>query len=62
MAMIRERFDAGGVIAGLVFVALGIVFLLDRLDVWDLRFEVLWPAVLVGAGVLIVIGALLRRP
>ncbi len=59
--MIRERFDAGGVIAGLVFIALGAVFLLDRLEVWDLRFDVIWPAVLVGAGVLLVLGALLRR-
>lgn len=59
--MIRERLDTDGVIAGLIFIALGVAFLLDRLDVWDLRFEVIWPAVLVGVGVLIVLGALLRR-
>jgi len=59
--MIRERLDTGGVIAGLIFIALGVAFLLDRLDVWDLRFEVIWPAVLVGVGVLIVLGALPRR-
>jgi hypothetical protein len=59
--MIRERFDAGGVIAGLIFIILGAVFLLDRLDVWDLRFEVIWPAVLVAVGVLVVLGALVRR-
>ncbi len=59
--MMRERLDVGGVVAGLVFVALGGVFLLDRLEVWDLRFDVVWPAVLVGVGVLVVLGALLRR-
>lgn len=59
--MIRGRFDAGGIVAGLVFVALGVVFLLDRLEVWDLRFDVVWPAVLVGVGVLVVLGALLPR-
>jgi hypothetical protein len=59
--MIRERLDPSGVIAGLIFIALGVVFLLDRLEVWDLRFEVIWPAVLVGVGGLIVLGALLRR-
>jgi hypothetical protein len=59
--MIRERLDPSGVVAGLIFIALGVVFLLDRLEVWDLRFEVIWPAVLVGVGGLIVLGALLRR-
>jgi hypothetical protein len=59
--MIRERLDTSGVIAGLIFIGLGVVFLLDRLDVWDLRFEIIWPAVLVGVGALIVLGALLRR-
>jgi len=59
--MIRARFNPTGFVAGLIFIALGAVFLLDRTDVWDLRFEVLWPAVLVGVGALVVIGALLRR-
>jgi len=59
--MIRERLDPTGLIAGLAFIALGAVFLLDRLDVWDLRFEVVWPAVLVGVGALVVLSALLRR-
>lgn len=59
--MIRDRFDAGGVIAGLVFIALGVIFLLDRLDVWELRFDIVWPAVLIGVGVVVLVGALLRR-
>ena len=59
--MIRERFNLSGVVMGLIFIALGAVFLLDRLEVWDLRFEVVWPGVLVGVGVLVVLGALLRR-
>ena len=59
--MIHERLNPSGVVAGLLFIALGAVFLLDRLDVWNLRFEVVWPLVLVGVGVLVVLGALLRR-
>ncbi|MEZ4554727.1 MAG: hypothetical protein AB7I38_08360 [Dehalococcoidia bacterium] len=59
--MIRERFNASGVIAGLIFIALGAALLLEHLDVWELRLEVVLPAFLVGIGVLVVLGALLRR-
>lgn len=59
--MTRERVNPNGIVAGLLFIALGGAFLLDRLDIWDLRFEVVWPSVLVGAGILVVLGALLRR-
>jgi len=59
--MIRERFNAGGVIAGLIFIVLGAALLLEQLDVWELRLQVVLPAFLVGVGVLIVLGALLGR-
>jgi len=59
--MIRERFNPAGVIAGLLFIALGTALLLQHLDVWELELDVVLPVVLVGVGVLVVIGALLRR-
>lgn len=59
--MTTHRPDVTGIAAGLLFVALGAVFLLDRLDVWDVRLDVVWPAALVGVGALIVLGALFRR-
>lgn len=59
--MIQERFNVSGVVAGLLFIALGAGLLLQHLDVWDLDLEVVLPALLVGVGVLTVIGALLRR-
>jgi LiaI-LiaF-like transmembrane region len=37
-------------VAGLVFVALGVLFLLEALDVFDLRGAYLWPAVLIAVG------------
>ena len=59
--MTSERFDAGGVVAGGLFVVLGILFLLDELDVWGLESAVVWPLVLIGLGLAIGLGALRRR-
>lgn len=54
------RYDIGAGIAGLAFVLLGTAFLLDTLDVVQLRFEVILPigAIVLGAGV--ILGSLLR--
>jgi hypothetical protein len=59
--MMRERFNSGGVIAGLAFVAFGAATLLEQLDVWELDLDLVLPAFLVGVGVLVVLGALFRR-
>ena len=42
---------------GLVFVVFGAAYLLDVMDVWDVRPIRLWPVVLIAIGVAIVAGA-----
>jgi len=39
--------------AGLLFVVLGVVFLLEQLNVFDLRAVYVWPVVLIVLGVAI---------
>ena len=55
-----RSYDLASVIAGLLFVALGAVFLLDRLEVWEARLSVVLPLVVIGLGVALLLGALLR--
>lgn len=57
----RRRYDFGMALAGLVFVAAGTVFLLDRLEVIDLRPGIALPAVLVGLGCSLVLSSIQRH-
>jgi phage shock protein PspC (stress-responsive transcriptional regulator) len=46
-----------GVLAGVILVLLGLAFLLDNMRLfWWLRLDVLWPLVLIGIGVLLLVG------
>ena len=47
--------------AGLALIALGGLFLLDRLDALDLRFGYLWPALLAAVGAILLASGLSRR-
>jgi len=49
-----RSYNRAAAIAGLVFVGLGIVFLLEALNVFELRARYVWPVVLIviGAAVL----------
>jgi hypothetical protein len=49
-----RRPDRLSLVAGLVFVAAGIVFLLDALEVWNLRGDYLVPIALIVLGVVVV--------
>ena len=64
--MTPRSYDAGALTAGLLFIVLGAVFLLDRLEVWSVRPGIILPAVVIGLGVTLVLGALLsaggRKP
>jgi hypothetical protein len=51
----------GSFVAGLFFVIVGVVFLLERLGVWDLRATYLWPILLIGLGASILVGSWGRR-
>lgn len=41
---------------GVFFVAAGIAFLLERLDVWDLELRMLAPALLIALGFAVLVG------
>lgn len=57
----QRRFDFAAALVGLVFVALGVAFLLDALDVWELRAGVVISALVIGLGVAMLAGALPGR-
>lgn len=50
--------DPSAIIAGLIFIGLAGVFLLEALDVWDVEAIVPLGVMLVGLGIAIVTGAL----
>jgi hypothetical protein len=47
---------------GLAFVAAGAMFLLDRLDVWDLEISFVLPVFLIALGVGILVGGRSKEP
>ena len=55
-----RRIDWTSLAAGLVLMALGGLFLLDRLDTLDLGFGYLWPALLAAVGVIVLVAGLTR--
>ena len=48
-----NRFDPASLAAGLVVCAFGTLLLLDQLEVLDLRFGYLWPALLGTIGAIL---------
>ena len=46
----RRPYNRTAFVAGLVFVGLGVVFLLEALNVFELRARYLWPVVLIAIG------------
>ena len=59
--MNERRFDVGQFVMGLIFIGIGTAFLLDRLDIWTPRFDVLLPAAVIAIGIAVLLGALLNR-
>ncbi len=56
-----ELVNLGSLIAGMVFIILGVLFLLDNLGVFEVSFAVVWPIVLIGIGLALLLGGLGRR-
>jgi hypothetical protein len=57
-----NSFDPASLAAGLVICALGTLLLLDQLEVLDLRFGYLWPALLGTIGtILLAVGLAGKR-
>ena len=51
-----DQIDRGAVISGLVFMALGVLFLLDHYAVFDFRAVYVWPILLIGLGLAVMLG------
>jgi uncharacterized membrane protein (UPF0136 family) len=54
---VAEDRGRSGLAFGAFFVVAGVAFLLERLDVWNLELRMLAPAVLIGLGIAVLIGA-----
>lgn len=57
------KLSKGSLVAGLIFVAMGIGFTLEALGVWDVRvgdLRAIGPLTLVVIGVLLILGAIGR--
>ena len=60
--MSPRRFDPASLAAGLAICALGVLLMLDQVDVLDLRFGYLWPALLATIGtILLAVGLTGKR-
>ncbi len=57
----ERRMNSVSLAWGLFFIAAGVAFLLDRLNVIDLRPEYLLPAFLIGIGLVVLFGGRLSR-
>jgi len=50
------KLNTSSLVAGVLFIGIGVVFLFAALDVWDIRPAYLWPGLLIGVGVVIATG------
>ena len=60
--MADRSIDRVALAFGLAFVVAGVLFLLDRLDVWQLRVSYVLPVFLIALGVGILVGGRSRGP
>lgn len=51
---VRQR---RGIVAGLLFIILGVVFLLEALDVFEMAPATLWPLLFISLGLSVLAGA-----
>lgn len=59
----REReVDRVGLAFGVAFVIAGVLFLLDRLDVWEMKAAYVLPIFLIALGAAILLGARSKQP
>ena len=56
--MTMEGLNRGSLIAGFVFIVLGVLFLLDQLDVLRLRASYVLPVIVIVVGLVVLMGAL----
>ena len=56
-----QPINRGSVIAGVFFILVGAAFLLQELDVWDLRAAYVFPVLLIAFGVAVLLGGTRNR-
>lgn len=60
--MTGREVDRVALAFGVAFVIAGILFLLDRLDVWEMKASYVLPVFLIALGVAILLGVRSKRP
>lgn len=60
--MADPGLNRSALVAGVFFIAAGVVFLLERLGIWDVSLRVLGPVLLITLGVAIVLGGRAHPP
>jgi hypothetical protein len=50
-------FDSGALGFGIFFIVVGVVFLLERLGVFEIRAAVVWPLLLIVLGIALLVAA-----
>lgn len=56
-----RAWHTGSVVWGLIFIVLGVLFLLEQLDVFDLRASYIFPVVLIVIGLTVLVGGTITR-
>ena len=56
--MTLENLNRTSLVAGFVFIVLGVLFLLDQLDVLRLRASYVLPVIVIVIGLVVLVGAL----
>ena len=57
-----ESTNRAALVFGIVFIAAGVMFLLDRTGVFEFRLRVLAPVLLIVLGIAVVLGGRRERP
>ncbi len=60
--MADRSLNRSALVAGVFFIAAGVVFLLERLGVWDVSLRVLGPVLLITLGVAVLLGGRSSEP
>ena len=55
-----DGFSIGGFVAGALFTALGVLFMLRAFDLVDIRFDIVLSVAVIALGIALVAGALVR--
>ena len=51
-----QPVNRGSVVAGVVFILIGTAFLLQELDLWELKAVYVFPALLIALGIAVLLG------